>query len=108
MAMDPKSRYAHVGTLTWRAPDGTEVPYLARRFLPRYQGPAATYVRARPGERLDQISARVMGDPLAYYRICDAQRAVLNPFELVEDAGARVPVPAQPLEAPSMPLPGRK
>lgn len=57
----------HVG------PDGEVVRHLARRFLPhpaslRIEGEA----RSAPGERLDLVSARALGDPAAYWRLCDA------------------------------------
>jgi hypothetical protein len=45
-------------------------------------------------DRLDQIAARHLGDPLLFWRICDANNA-LSPWELVATPGEslRVPVP---------------
>jgi hypothetical protein len=43
-----------------------------------------------PGERLDHIAARYLGDPTQFWRICDAT-AVIRPAEL-EEPGERLPI----------------
>jgi hypothetical protein len=71
--MNSASRYAAVGTTTWSAPDGTEVPYLLRRFLPRtgQLATARTY-QVRPGDRADVIAYTQLGDPELSWLLADA------------------------------------
>lgn len=95
---DPASRYAACETASFLREDGKEVRYLRRRFLPQ---PGAmqtlTQVRVQPGERLDLVATRTLGDPLQYWQLCDANAAT-RPNELVErpDAMLRVPLPRPP------------
>ena len=73
----PTSRYAGVpiGSLT-RA-DGEQTPYLTRRFLPPSDRFAQLHTHVvTAGERLDLIAASELGDPEAYWRICDANDAM--------------------------------
>ena len=48
--------------------------------------------RSRQGDRLDLITARTLGDPEAFWRVCDANDA-LDPAELTSEAGRRLRVP---------------
>jgi len=43
----------------------------------------------RQHERLDNITARYLGDPELFWRICDANRA-MRPEELTEAIGRRL------------------
>lgn len=76
------SRYAGVSVAVWRQADGTEVPYLRRRFCPR---PGAAEVlavhRVAAHDRLDLVTARYLGDPELFWRLCDTAGA-LHPDEL--------------------------
>jgi hypothetical protein len=71
--MSSPSRYAAVGTATWTAPDGTQVPYLLRRFLPQ-AGQLATLrtYQVRPGDRVDVIAYTQLGDPELSWLLADA------------------------------------
>ena len=95
----PTSRYVGlpVETLTVTAPDGTprSITYVRRRLLPRPQDHTSLgeHVVA-PGERLDHIAARYLGDATQYWRICDATD-VLQPAEL-EETGRRLPLAMPP------------
>jgi len=83
----PTSRYHGLGASRTTGPDGTPMTYMRRRFVPppeRFTDVAEHEVAA--GDRLDNLAARYLGDPLAYWRICDANRAV-RPDELTEVAG---------------------
>lgn len=90
----PTSRYAPLPTAEHELPDGRVVVYVRRRFVPQ---PEAAVVLAdavaAAGERLDVLTARHLGDPEQYWRVCDANR-VLTPDEL-ERAGrpVRIPLP---------------
>ncbi|MDO8144899.1 MULTISPECIES: hypothetical protein [unclassified Isoptericola] len=91
------SRYADVPTTTLEvvADDGSrrQVRYLRRRFPPEAPPSPARHTVV-PGDRLDLLSARLTGDPLGFWRLCDANTA-LDPDSLVdaEAAGTRIVVP---------------
>jgi hypothetical protein len=92
---DPTSRYANLETAELTDRDGRRIAYLRRRFLP--QGrlmPLLAEVTVEPGDRLDLITARTLGDPEHFWRVCDANDA-MDPFELTDETGRslRVPVP---------------
>jgi len=89
------SRYYTLETATLTAPDGRVIAYKRRRFLPQGESmPLLVEVSVTEGERLDLITARTLGDPEQFWRVCDANNA-LNPFDLTAEPGAtlRVPVP---------------
>jgi hypothetical protein len=71
----PGSRYQNVGTVTVTRPDGTVVTAL-RLPLP---GPAVVqgYHRRREGPRLDLVANFFLKDATAFWRLCDANRAVV-------------------------------
>lgn len=81
------SRYSAIETVTMTLPDGRSVAYKRRRFVPPADGqPLLVEVTVGQGERLDLITARVLGDPEQFWRICDANIA-LDPLELTEEPG---------------------
>jgi len=89
---DSASRYAKLETVEIEQPDGSVIVYARRRFIP----PADTHVEiarveVNAGERCDLLAARTLGDPLHYWRICDAND-VQDPAEL-ETPGRTVIVP---------------
>jgi hypothetical protein len=84
------SRYYNSGTLSYSAPNGQTITYLAQRFVP--QPGAANYSTVamhtvRSGDRLDLLAAKYFGDPLMYWLICDANGAI-RPNQLVETSGS--------------------
>ena len=84
------SRYSTVATYTVRNARGTTVT--ACRFPVRPRPPVRGHHTRGDGQRLDGIAAHYLGDPTAFWRLCDAADA------LVPDALAareRVPVPAK-------------
>jgi hypothetical protein len=83
------SRYHGLPTRTWTGPDGTKTVYLSRRLVPQPNGFATVGAHVMTsGERLDQVAARLIGDPLLAWRLADANGA-LDPAEL-ERAGRRL------------------
>ncbi len=85
---DPKSRYADCETalLAETNPDGSQrtIRYVKRRFIE--SGKESTVVvehSVKQGDRLDNVTARYIGDPTQYWRICDAND-VMDPRELEE------------------------
>lgn len=91
------SRYATLPDLSFEDADGRVHVYKARRFPPIEKPPLMSSVRVREGERLDNIAARTLGDPLAFWRIADANGA-MDPFDLVVP-GARLVIPAVAFDA---------
>lgn len=92
---EPNSRYYSLETATYVAADGREIAYKRRRFLPRGEDmPLLVEVTVTEGDRIDLITARTLGDPEQFWRVCDANNA-MNPIELIEEAGQvlRVPIP---------------
>ena len=91
---ESNSRYASltVKTIEVTDPDGAkrEIQYVARRFLPDASS-GATIVEhtVTQGERLDNITARYLGDPTQFWRVCDANE-VLDPGDLTETVGTRI------------------
>jgi len=93
---DPTSRYNSIETasITVTIGDGDlrEVRYLKRRFIPSSEG-MTTLVehRVAQGERLDNITARYLGDPTQFWRVADANN-VLRPEELTEEIGTAIKI----------------
>jgi hypothetical protein len=72
-AFPQNSRYSGLGTLKIAAPDGTAIIYLKRRFVPQPERFAVVGVhQVSEGERLDNITARYLGDPELFWRLADA------------------------------------
>jgi len=90
---EPTSRYYTIETINRTQPDGRIVAYKRRRFLPR-GGTLLAFVElsVAQGERLDVLTARTLGDPEQYWRVCDANNAMYPP-DLVADPNARLRVP---------------
>ena len=91
---DQTSRYASLGTSQITTPDGRTITFAPRRLLPQSRTLTILSTTAlNEGERLDLFSARVLGDPLLFWRICDANDA-MDPQDLVEPgASLSVPLP---------------
>ena len=86
------SRYYAIEDARMTVIEGDEVTrvivYKRRRFIPPADG-AATLVEHTviEGDRLDNITARYLGDPVQFWRVCDANN-VLRPDELEETGRA--------------------
>ena len=89
---DPNSRYARSAQLTYTRPDGRDVPYLERRFLPAPGADALITVTVAAGDRLDQLAARWLGNAEAWWTIADAAN-VLHPADAVAHVGEPLVVP---------------
>ena len=87
---DPSSRYYAIETAEITLPDGRIVRYVRRRFIAqasRFETLSEHTVAQ--GERIDNIAALHLGDPLQYWRICDAN-VVIRPAALAEVPGRRI------------------
>jgi hypothetical protein len=102
---EPNSRYYNLKDLVLKTPDGRELAYKERRFLPRGSAmPLLAQVTVVQGDRLDLITARTLSDPEQFWRVADANDA-MDPSVLTNEPGSslRIAVP----QAPGMPaMPG--
>ena len=90
MTFSPTSRYFGIETTTIETGDGKTYAYLRRRFLPQPESFATLQEHVVvQSDRIDNITARYLGDPLQFWRVCDANRA-MRPEELTEEIGRRV------------------
>lgn len=90
-ATDANSRYAASGTAVHRDREGRETVHLRRRLIPAADRLATLRVElVQPGDRVDLLAARALGDPTLFWQLCDANSA-FDPSEL-EVAGSRVRV----------------
>lgn len=98
---DEASRYRKVAIALLPAPAQSPtsgaaqppVPYLRRRFIAQPRGIAlAAHVVVTASERPELLANRTLGEPLAYWRIADAN-GVTDPNALTDTPGARVAVP---------------
>ena len=82
---DSKSRYASVKTQIFQqdTPSGPRaLTYVLRRFIPATRGDVTLVEHVvRADDRLDNVTARYLGDPTLFWQICDAN-LVLRPEEL--------------------------
>ena len=86
----PTSRYYAVDTTSMKLPDGTEIAYLRRRFVPPADRFSLLLLHTvTEGERLDNITAKYMDDPTAFWRVADANSA-MRPEKLVETPGREI------------------
>jgi hypothetical protein len=90
---EPTSRYYEIENATLTTRDGRTVTYKRRRSLPQGSSlPAFSEVSVREGDRLDLLSARELGDPELFWRICDANDA-MDPLDLTAEPGSKVRIP---------------
>ncbi len=90
MLFPPTSRYHAIETAAWETAEGTTIVYLKRRFVPSPEGFSLLQEHEVVQEdRLDNITAHYLSDPLQFWRICDANRA-MNPFDLTAEIGRRL------------------
>ena len=98
----PTSRYYNLPIETLTAADGEQTPYLRRRFLPSADSFALLRMHVvADGERMDTIAAAELGDPQAYWRICDANNA-MRPDDLTAVIGYSLRI-TLPQGIPGMP-----
>ena len=90
MPFPATSRYFNIETATVETRPGRTVIYLKRRFVPPPErfSLLEEHVVVQ-GDRLDNITARYLGDPEQFWRVCDANGA-MRPDELTEEIGRRL------------------
>ncbi|MEL6823852.1 MAG: hypothetical protein AAFP70_19015 [Calditrichota bacterium] len=90
---DVTSRYYNIPNATFTNSNGKEVVYKRRRICP----PAESLVIAfrfevKEEDRLDLIAAQTLGAPTLFWRICDANNALV-PETLTEVPGKSLLIP---------------
>lgn len=86
----PTSRYALTETAVYSGPNGEEIRYLRRRFLPQPESLAELGSHSTvEGDRLDLIAAATIGDAEQAWQLADANRAMMPP-DLVLPVGRRL------------------
>jgi hypothetical protein len=84
------SRYNGIATATLQTADAKTIVYLTRRFVPGSDRFALLQLHTvTQGERLDNIANQFLGDPTAFWRLCDANNA-MRPEELTETPGRQL------------------
>jgi hypothetical protein len=97
---EANSRYYLIETATVTLADGRTVAYKRRRFLPQGKRlPLLVEVSVNEGDRLDLITARILGDPEQFWRICDANDT-MHPAELTDEPGDKLRVAVPQFETP--------
>ena len=88
------SRYSVLETATFTLPDGRIAAYKRRRFVPAAESLSQlAEVVVAQDDRIDLITARTLGDPEQFWRVCDANQA-LDPTDLVVPGNTlRIPSP---------------
>ena len=71
----PGSRYENAGTYTVTDARGNRV--VVTRLPLQAAAPLAGYHRRLEGQRLDHLAAHYLADPTAFWRLCDANNALL-------------------------------
>ena len=87
------SRYMNLETATYEIPGGETVVYVRRRFLPPFCGSVLVEHQVVESDRLDNITTHYLGDPEQFWRICDANWAML-PDDLTAEIGRRLNIPS--------------
>jgi hypothetical protein len=90
---NPTSRYYGAATRPFMLADGTPVKYLERRILPppTIYASVQTYVVV-DGDRLDNLAAKFLGDPLLSWMLCDAN-GTSDPDSLTAQIGRSIVIP---------------
>jgi len=88
----PGSRYLKAGQYTLTRADGTQVT-LTRLPSP-LTAPLLGYHRRQLGQRLDLVAARYLADATTFWRLCDANDAVV-PDALTEQPLVGIPAPTK-------------
>jgi hypothetical protein len=84
---DASSRYYGLAIETYSAPDGRQIGYVQRRFIPQPETLALirNYI-VNASDRLDNVAAQQYGDPTQSWQLCDANNA-FDPADLTATPG---------------------
>ena len=89
----PTSRYAGIETTKYVSAAGREIVYLRRRLLPALSTIIVVAEHSvTEGDRLDNVTARYLGDPEQFWRVGDANLE-MKANELTREIGRRLSIP---------------
>jgi hypothetical protein len=89
-AFPASSRYFQIEITPWKTPDGKTVVYVRRRFVaPADRFELLLEHTVVQGDRIDNITAKYLGDPEQFWRVCDANNA-MQPDELTATIGRKL------------------
>lgn len=87
------SRYFGTEVALLVTPGGKQINYFRRRFLPNPDtGSVLAINTVIEGERLDIITARHLGNPELFWRVCDVNYS-MKPEELTRKIGTKLRIP---------------
>jgi hypothetical protein len=91
---ESSSRYAPLRTLTFSVtgPDGEprDIRHVERRFIPAAAASVTLLEhRVAQGDRLDNLTAKYLGDPTQFWRVADANEEP-RPEELTAEVGRTI------------------
>jgi len=90
----PTSRYAATETALFKTAQGVQVAYLKRRFIaPMERFDVLGEHLVVYGDRLDRLAAQVLGDPEQFWRLCDANAAMLPDALMQVGSTLRITMP---------------
>lgn len=90
--LHPTSRYHAIETAEWTSPEGRVVRYVRRRFIPLAAPVVLAQHTVTASDRLDNVTARYLGDAEQFWRLCDANRAE-RPGDLTAEPGRVLVIP---------------
>ncbi len=85
----PTSRYANLEIAKYVTRDRQVIAYVRRRFLPPLVDGDYFEHEIVLRDRLDNVTARYLGDPEQFWRVCDVN-ADLRPDDLTAEPGRRI------------------
>lgn len=86
------SRYKALRTSTYTTPDGRQVSYVTRRFLPQPDRFAVVLQHTvTDSDRLDNVTNEYLDDPQQFWRIADGNDT-MSPFDLTETTGETIKI----------------
>jgi len=86
------SRYYNIEIVRYVTAEQREIVYLRRRFLPRTTNAVIIAEHSvEEGDRLDNVTAKYLGDPEQFWQVCDINDA-MQPDELTAEIGRRLKV----------------
>lgn len=87
------SRYFDLGKAYHITSDGNKFVYIRRRFIPKRNRDVTYPINQYfEGDRLDLLAGRILGDPEAFWRICDVNTE-MNPRKLFSEPEIWINIP---------------
>lgn len=93
--IESNSRYHALETAEYTTADGRKITYLRRRFLPQGDTlPLLSEATVTRDDRLDLITAKLLGEAEQFWQVCDANNA-MKPEDLLSESVQvlRIPMP---------------